>query len=154
MISSPIMKFRYFLADAYGCRIEMNTDSALAKPLYDNQPQKTYSCTAGNSSTQYEVHVLSVYEANRVHTRPPVGSDATVDIISRERSDRPIILVLVSHEPVKWILNLPTGITISKVILVSTKYRNLKLIHTSCRVILIKPKMKFIFSFIVSNTQQ
>ena len=69
-----------------------------------------------------------------MHTRPPVGSDATVDIISRERSDRPIILVLVSHERVKWILNLPSGITISKVILVSTKYRNLKLIHISCRI--------------------
>ena len=69
-------------------------------------------------STQYEVHVLSVYEV--INRRPPVAGNAAVNIVSRGRSDRPIILVLGSYEPVNWILNLPADITISKVIVVST----------------------------------
>ena len=106
-------------ADAYGCRIEVNSDTALAKP--NNQQQQgysTYSCTPSSSSTQYEVHVLSVYEV--INRRPPTAANANVNIASRGQSNRPIVLVLGSYEPVNWILNLPAGISISKVILVST----------------------------------
>ena len=108
-----------FSADAYGCRIEVNSNTSLAKPRYNNQqPGTIYSCTPGSSSTHYEVHVMSVYEGNR-HTRPPSAGDTAVNIVSSGKSRRPIILVLGSYEPVNWILNLPAGITISKVILVS-----------------------------------
>ena len=106
-------------ADAYGCKIEVNSDTALAKP--NNQQQQgysTYSCTPSSSSTQYEVHVLSVYEV--INRRPPTAGNANVNIASRGQSNRPIVLVLGSYEPVNWILNLPAGISISKVILVST----------------------------------
>ena len=109
------------LADAYGCRIEINSNTVLAKPQYNNQPTTTiYSCVPGSSSTQYEVHVRSVYEGNR-HTRPPSAGDTNVNIISGGRSSKPVILVLASYEPVNWILNLPAGIIISRVILVSTR---------------------------------
>ena len=109
------------LADAYGCRIEINSNKAIAKPHYNNQPTRTiYSCTPGNSSTQYEVHVMSVYEGNR-HTRPPSAGDTNVNIVSGGKSGKPIVLVLASYEPVNWILNLPAGIIISRVILVSIK---------------------------------
>ncbi|CAH3130343.1 unnamed protein product [Porites lobata] len=106
------------LPDAYGCRIEVNSDTALAKP--NNQQQQgysTYSCTPSSSSTQYEVHVLAVYEV--INRRPPTAGNANVNIASRGQSNRPIVLVLGSYEPVNWILNLPAGISISKVILVS-----------------------------------
>ena len=113
-----IVDFLMSLADAHGCRIQLNTDTALAKPLYNNQkPTSIYSCAPGNSSPRYEVHVLAMYEGNR-HTRPPTAGDTTVNIVNR--SDRPIILVLGSYEPVNWILSLPADIVISKVILVST----------------------------------
>ncbi|KAL9963169.1 hypothetical protein ACROYT_G032344 [Oculina patagonica] len=110
--------YKTCLPDAYGCRIEVNTDKALAKPRHNNQqPKTTYSCTPEVSSTQYEIHVLSVYEV--INRRPPKAGDAIVNIISQGRSDRPIILVLGCYEPVNWILNLPANITISKVILVA-----------------------------------
>ena len=114
------MHFNFFLfpADAYGCRIEANSNRSLAKPRYNNQkPGPIYSCTPKSSSTQYEVHVISVYEV--INRRPPSAGDATVSIVSSGKSGRPIILVFGSYEPVNWILNLPAGITISKVILVS-----------------------------------
>ncbi|CAH3188819.1 unnamed protein product, partial [Porites evermanni] len=108
------------LPDAYGCKIEVNSATAFAKTRYNNQQrQTTYSCTPGSSSTQYEVHILSVYEAEAIHRRPPVGENANVNIVIRGKPNRPIVLVLASYEPVNWILNLPSGISISKVILVS-----------------------------------
>ena len=95
----------------------MNSATALAKP--NNQQQlgySTYSCTPSSSSTQYEVHVLSVYEV--INRRPPTAGNANVNIVSRGKSNRPIVLVLASYESVNWILHLPVGISISKVVLV------------------------------------
>ena len=63
---------------------------------------------------------MSVYEAEAIHRRPPVGENSDVNIVSRGKPNRPIVLVLASYEPVNWILNLPSGISIRKVILVST----------------------------------
>jgi len=65
---------------------------------------------------------MSVYEGNR-HTRPPSAGDTNVNIVSGGQSDRPIVLVLASYEPVNWILNLPANINISRVILVSTRWK-------------------------------
>ena len=108
-------------ADAYGCKIEVNSATALAKPRDNNQRRlTTYSCTPGSSSTQYQVHILTVYEAEALHRRPPVGENANVNIVCRGKPNTPIVLILGSYEPVNWILKLPAGISISKVILVST----------------------------------
>jgi hypothetical protein len=95
------------LADAYGCKIVANSDT-------------TFTCTPENSSSKYEVHVLAVYEV--INRRPPTAGDSNVNIISGGKSNRPIILVLVSYEPVNWVLNIPPDIIIDKVILVSTKH--------------------------------
>jgi hypothetical protein len=56
-----------------------------------------------------------------MYTIPPDADFVKVDIISGGKSNRPIVLVLVNYEPVKWILNIPFDITISKVILVSRR---------------------------------
>ena len=55
-----------------------------------------------------------------INRRPPTAGNAIVNIVSRGKSKSPIVLVLGSYEPVNWILKLPAGISISKVILVST----------------------------------
>ena len=116
--SSKVIIFA--LADAYGCKIVLNGDTTSAKPRYNNQQRQTiYSCTPGSSSTQYEIHLLSVYEV--INRRPPTAGDATVNVVSGGKPDRPIILVLGSYEPVNWILNIPAGVAISKVILASTQ---------------------------------
>ena len=112
-------------ADTKGCKISVDAATSLGKPQYNNQPrQPTYSCTPGSSSSsQYEVHVLSVYEV--ISRRPPTAGDATVNIFSGGRSDRPLVLVLASYEPVNWILRLPSDVTISRVILVGRQQRQL-----------------------------
>lgn len=119
IVDISIATFLFFSADAYGCRIFSNTDKSSAIPRYNNQlAQTVYSCTPGNSSTEYEVHVLSVYEV--VNRRPPSAGDATVNVVSDAQSGRPIVLVFASYQPVNWILNLPADLVISKVVLVST----------------------------------
>ena len=95
----------------------MNADTALAKPRY-NSGHAIYSCTPGNSSTQYEVHVLAMHET------PGRTGHATVNIISHGKSNRSIVLVLGSYQPVNWILSLPSDVSISKVVLVSTRSHN------------------------------
>ena len=114
-----------YSADTKGCKISVDAATSLGKPQYNNQPrQPTYSCTPGSSSSsQYEVHVLSVYEV--INRRPPTAADATVNIFSGGRSDRPLVLVLASYEPLNWILKLPSDVTISRVILVRTQKRQL-----------------------------
>ena len=117
-----IITVYYFIssADAYGCKIEVNSATALAKAWYNKQKRQTiYSCTPDSSSTQYEVHVLTVYEAIFINRRPPTAGNAIVNIVSSGKSSRPIVLVLGSYEPVNWILKLPAGTSISEVILVS-----------------------------------
>ena len=49
---------------------------------------------------------------------------ATVNIISHGKSNRSIVLVLGSYQPVNWILSLPSNVSISKVVLVSTRSHN------------------------------
>ena len=95
----------------------MNADTAIAKPRY-NSGHAIYSCTPGNSSTQYEVHVLAMHET------PGRTGHATVNIISHGKSNRSIVLVLGSYQPVNWILSLPSNVSISKVVLVSTCSHN------------------------------
>ena len=112
-------------ADTKECKVSVDAATSLGKPQYNNQPrQPTYSCTPGSSSSsQYEVHVLSVYEV--INRRPPTAGDATVNIFSGRRPDRPLVLVLASYEPVNWILKVPSDVTISRVILVSRQLRKL-----------------------------
>ena len=96
------------LADAYGCKIVSNSDT-------------TYTCSPDNSSPQYEVHVLAVYEVSS--SRPSTAEKIKINIISPGKSNRPIVLVLISYRPANWVLNIPSDITICKVILVSTNYK-------------------------------
>ena len=97
----------------------MNSSTALAKPnIQQQQGYSIYSCTPRNRSTQYEVHVLSVNKV--LSMSPPTPGNANVNIVTHGHSNRPIVLVLASFGPVNWILNLPAGISINKVILVST----------------------------------
>lgn len=121
---ATIVTYLISSADAYGCRIVENADTALGKPRRskNEMPQDIYSCTPRGSSAKYEVHVLSVSDITNKKTIPPTTSNATVTIISRGESNRPIILVLATiFEPVNWIFNLPANITISEVILVGIK---------------------------------
>ena len=79
-----------------------------------------YSCLVpDNLNPNYDVHILSVYKAtsNRAFQTHPTGTSDVRLSLSREAL-KPIVLVLVSYEPVEWRLTVPSGVEIERVLLV------------------------------------
>ena len=88
-------------------RLHVQSSLILIQPLANhsitiNRPVKSTAVCLAAGSTQYEVHVLSLYRV--ISTRPPSAGDAAVNIVSGGQSDRPIVLVFVCYQPVNWIL--------------------------------------------------
>ena len=79
-----------------------------------------YSCLVpDNLNPNYDVHILSVYEAtssgsSRTH---PTGF-SNVSLSLSGEALKPIVLVLVSYEPVEWRLTVPSEVKIERVLLV------------------------------------
>ena len=108
------------------CHIHSEDNSALATPTFRGSPPvangySTYSCVANNNCDN-EVHVIGNYESNSQHSfnyHPTGYTDLFLSVTGN--SSRPLILVLSSYEPVQWMLHIPSGVVLSKVIIVSNK---------------------------------
>ena len=90
----------------------------MGTPTYSGRAQTTYSCVA-NDNCNYDVHVIANYESNghtgfRIHNT----GNTSVNLVVNGTSTKPLILVFVSYEPVRWTLSIPTGVVIDRVILV------------------------------------
>ena len=79
-----------------------------------------YSCLVPDTlNPNYDVHILSVHEAtssgsSRTH---PTGT-SNVSLSLSGVALKPIVLVLVSYEPVEWRLTVPSGVEIETILLV------------------------------------
>ena len=102
------------------CLIERDSDTSFGVPTTDGVPETTYSCVASDNC-DYDVHVIGNYESSNgrhgFYTERQAG-DTDVELSVSGESSRPLVLVLVSYEPVRWILHVPSGVTIDKVIVV------------------------------------
>ena len=88
-----------------------------------------YSCVAFDNC-DYDVHVIG---NNGSSNRYNAAGVIDVQLSVTGESARPLILVLTSHEPVRWRLNVTSaGVTIDRVILVS---KSLLYIHFHTRYI-------------------
>ena len=110
-----------------GCHILQNAADAVSRPTFESILQTTYSCvnSSANKNCNYDVHVLSTHRGNgdSISWNTVLGTgDINVDISvnGEEHSNKSLVLVLLSHYPMNWILNVPTGVIIDKVLLVST----------------------------------
>ena len=73
-----------------------------------------------NLNPNYDVHILSVYEASRRDFRQLPTPDASyVSLVVSGDVVKPIILVLASYEPIEWRLSVPSRVEIERVLLVS-----------------------------------
>ena len=98
-----------FLAQVGDCHVERSPESA-----------SVYSCLVpDNLNPNYDVHILSVYEARSDHSfgYHPTGI-SNVRLSLSGVALKPIVLVLVSYEPVEWRLTVPSGVEIERVLLV------------------------------------
>ena len=111
--------FRYHAAKVDGCNIELGADSSVGTPTYEGNSQTTYSCVNSDDNCNYDVHVIGNYESNG-HTGFRVHNTGTTNVyisVSGEGT-KPLILVFESYEPVNWILSIPSGVVIERVLLV------------------------------------
>ena len=107
---SSILSLFLLLAQIGDCHIEQSSDSP-----------NGYSCLVpDNLNANYDVHIISVYEASSNHffRYHPTGTSNVRLFVSGEVV-KPIVLVLVSYEPIEWRLSIPTGVEIERVLLVS-----------------------------------
>ena len=102
------------------CEIEEEAGIHVGTPAYEGSSQTTYSCVSGVRS-QYEVHVISNYESDGQHGFGQTRTTGTTDVnLNVDGSGSiPLVLVFVSYEPVNWRLQVPSGVVIDTVLLVS-----------------------------------
>ena len=100
------------------CSIEKTAhgDNSAAIPSYRGRTQITSSCVA-NDNCQNSVHVISVYEARSTGFNVQSGS-VSVRVSATGEDTKPLILVLTSYYPIRWSLNIPSGVVFDKVIVV------------------------------------
>ena len=111
-----------------GCHIQQNATDIVGQPTYQNVPQTTYSCVnAKDRNCQYEVHVVSSNQGNgdiESWSRVLSAANTTIAISVNGTGSRPgnksLILVLLSHYQMNWVLDIPNGVIIDKVLLVSS----------------------------------
>ncbi len=103
------------------CHITRDADNAVGTPTFVGTSQTTYSCVA-NDNPNYDVHVISNYGGNGYNDFQV--SNTSVHLSVSGTSSKSLILVFISYEPVNWILDIPSGVTIDKAILVSTLHNS------------------------------
>ena len=110
----------------------------MGTPTYTGRAQTTYSCVA-NDNCNYDVHVIANYESNghtgfRVHNTGNTG----VNLRVTGTSTKPLILVFVSYEPVRWTLSIPSGVVIDRVILSSYYLDNSSVVYSPGQVLTVE----------------
>ena len=103
---------------ARSCQVTQGASVRVGTPTYAGRAQTTYGCVV-NNNCNYDVHVIVNYESNghtgfRIHNT----GDTSVNLRVTGTSTKPLILVFISYEPVRWSLSIPSGVVIDRVILV------------------------------------
>ncbi|XP_072013630.1 uncharacterized protein [Amphiura filiformis] len=104
------------------CTITSDTVNARATATYLGDDKPRYSCTPSDYNPRYNVHVISNFASNDPASsrHGQTAGDATVSLRKEGGHDgRPIILLLVSHQPNRWTLDISKNVQLEKVILVS-----------------------------------
>ena len=118
------LKFNVIPTAKYeGCHIQQNVTNIVGRPMYKNIPQTTYSCVnTKDRNCEYEVHVVSSYQGNgeiESWSRVLSAANTTVVISVNGTGNKSLVLVLLSHYQMNWVLDIPSGVIIEKVLLVS-----------------------------------
>ena len=97
------------LARVGDCHVRRSPESA-----------SVYSCLVPDTlNPNYDVHIISMYQAisTCAFCDHPTAAAAVKLSLSGEAL-KPIVLVLVSYDPIEWRLTVPSGVEIERVLLV------------------------------------
>ena len=102
-----------------GCLVQEDSSNAVGTPYNDyrwsSRSPTTYSCVTDCAGAQYEVHVVGMY-SNLNNFR---DQNVTVEMTICGHSSKPLVLVLISYRAQQWTVNVPNGVTIERVLVVS-----------------------------------
>jgi len=104
----------------------VNASSRVGRATYRGSLQTPlYSCIA-NDNCNYDVHVIGSYYAGSYYAwfRYRQISSSSVYVNVQGQSSKPLIVVLLSYEPVSWSLSVSSGVVIDTVIVVSRSSGN------------------------------
>ncbi len=115
-----------YLVNIEDCNVASNSD-AVGIP-YDADGSRTrqssvYSCISSRVNDNYYVHIISIYRASWFNPRSFVDDPTYTSNVCIQGNgsliDKPLIIVLANYKSTQWILHIPQGIVVSKVILVN-----------------------------------
>lgn len=66
----------------------------------------------------YDVHVVSSYESISSYSHTAGTATVNLRVSGPSQDAKPLVLIFVTYEPVRWRLNVPSGVIIDKVLLV------------------------------------
>ena len=94
-----------------------NSSNAVGTPYrWSSHSPTTYSCVTDCTGAQYEVHVIGMYSSYNFRNRNTI-----VEMTVCGESSKPLVLVLTSYEALNWTVNVPNGITIERILVVSSR---------------------------------
>ena len=113
-----------YTAHVSGCLVKRSPSTYVGLPSTDRKPEKTYyGCVSDLLNCDYEVHIIANYESsNGRHgfgIRRVAGS-TYVHFNINGQSSKPLVLVFTSYEPVNWVLYLPSGVVVNRILVVSS----------------------------------
>ena len=98
--------------------MQEDSSNAVGTPysrIYTGRSPTTYSCVTDCMGAQYEVHVIGMY-SSLYNLR---DENVTVEMTVCGHSSKPLVLVLISYQAQQWTVNVPNGVTIERVLVVS-----------------------------------
>jgi len=75
----------------------------------------TYSCVTDCTGGQYEVHVIGMYGT----TYTSLDNNVNVQMTVCGHSSKRLVLVLISHNELQWVVDVPRGVFIHRILVVS-----------------------------------
>ena len=102
------------------CNVTANSES-VGIPYVDGSRKRqddVYSCTSSRINNNYFIHVISAYRAgwfNTHHYDPTYASNVCIKG-NGSLLEKPLVIVLATYRPTQWIIHIPKGIVVSKVI--------------------------------------
>ena len=126
MLLNIFIWFLVYSAHVSGCLIKRSPSTYVGLPSTDGRPEMPYyGCVSSLLNCDYEVHVIANYESSNGHhgfgIRRVAGS-TYVHFNINGQSSKPLVLVFTSYEPVNWVLYLPSGVVVNRILVVSSLY--------------------------------
>jgi len=117
-VNCKLMSYIYLFPNAArlgGCLVQEGSSNSVGTPSSYSSTYNptTYSCVTDCTGGQYEVHVIGMYDAAQFQDR------VNVQMAVCGNSSKLLVLVLISQRELQWVVDVPRGVFIHRILVVS-----------------------------------